>query len=99
MNILAMKTDNPEAVNSVYNTAFGDRTTLNQLTGYLKEFLSEFDPLIAQVEILHGPNRTGDIPHSLASIDKARRLLHYNPQFNLQDGLREAVKWYWDNLK
>ena len=99
MNILAMKTDNPEAVNSVYNTAFGDRTTLNQLTGYLKEFLSEFDPLIAQVEILHGPNRTGDIPHSLASIDKARRLLHYNPQFNLQDGLKEAVKWYWDNLK
>ncbi len=99
MNILAMKTDNPEAVNSVYNTAFGDRTTLNQLTGYLKEFLSEFDPLIAQVEILHGPNRTGDIPHSLASIDKARRLLHYDPQFNLQDGLREAVKWYWDNLR
>jgi len=99
MNILAMKTDNPEAVNSVYNTAFGDRTTLNQLTGYLKEFLSEFDPLITEVEILHGPNRTGDIPHSLASIDKARRLLHYNPQFNLQDGLKEAVKWYWDNLK
>ena len=99
MNILAMKTNNPEAVNSVYNTAFGDRTTLNQLTGYLKEFLAEFDPLIAQVEILHGPNRTGDIPHSLASIDKARRLLQYNPQFNLQDGLKEAVKWYWDNLK
>ena len=99
MNILAMKTNNPEAVNSVYNTAFGDRTTLNQLTGYLKEFLAEFDPLIAQVEILHGPNRTGDIPHSLASIDKARRLLQYNPQFNLQDGLKEAVKWYWDNLR
>ena len=99
MNLLAMKTRNSEAINTVYNTAFGDRTTLNQLAGYLKEFLSEFDPLIAQVEILHGPNRKGDIPHSLASIDKARRLLHYNPQYNLRDGLKEAVKWYWDYLK
>ena len=99
MNLLAMKTDNPEAVNTVYNTAFGDRTTLNQLTGTLKEFLAEFDPEIATVEILHGPNRKGDIPHSLASIAKARRLLGYNPQFNLREGLKEAVKWYWDNLK
>ena len=98
MNLLAMKTDNANAVNTVYNTACGDRTTLNQLIGYLKEFLAEFDPEIAQVEILHGPNRTGDIPHSLASVDKARRLLGYNPQFNLRDGLKEAVRWYWDNL-
>lgn len=99
MNLLAMKTENQDAVNTVYNTAFGDRTTLNQLTGYLKELLAEFDSAIAHLEILHGPSRIGDIPHSLASIDKARRLLKYNPQFNLRDGLKEAVKWYRDHLK
>ncbi len=98
MNLLAMSTTNPEAVNTVYNTAFGDRTTLNQLTGYLKEFLATFDPGIAQIDIVHGPNRQGDIPHSLASIDKARRLLQYNPQFNLRDGLKEVVKWYWEKM-
>ena len=99
MNLLALTTQNPLAVNSVYNTAFGNRTTMNQLVSYLKEFLAEFDPLISEVEILHGPNRTGDIPHSLASIEKAKQLLSYNPQSNLRAGLKLAVKWYWENLK
>ncbi|MDP2334989.1 MAG: GDP-mannose 4,6-dehydratase, partial [Bacteroidota bacterium] len=99
MNLLALSTNNPEALNTVYNTAFGDQTTLNQLVGYLKEFLSEYDPEIANIEILHGPDRTGDIPHSLASIDKAKQLLGYNPQYNLKDGLKEAVQWYWENIK
>jgi len=99
MNERAMTTDNLEAVNTVYNTAVGDRTTLNQLVGYLKEFLTEYDAEIAEVEIIHGPNRQGDIPHSLASIDKARQLLGYEPTHVIRDGLKEAVKWYWDNLK
>jgi UDP-N-acetylglucosamine 4-epimerase len=99
MNLLALETQNPEALNTVYNTACGERTTLNQLAGYLKELLSEFDPAIAAVEIVHGPNRLGDIPHSLASIDKAKRLLGYCPQFNLQSGLKEAVRWYWENMR
>ncbi len=98
MNVLALETTNPEAVNQVYNTAFGERTTLNQLVGYLKEYLSEFDSEIANVEIIHGPNRVGDIPHSLASIDKAKKLLSYNPQYSMRNGLKEAVKWYWDNI-
>ena len=98
MNMLAMTTTNPAAVNQVYNTAFGERTTLNQLVEYLKEFLSDFDPEIANVEILHGPNRIGDIPHSLACIDKAKTLLNYHPQYSMRDGLKEAVKWYWDNI-
>lgn len=98
MNILAMTTTNPEAVNQVYNTAYGERTTLNQLVGYLKELLSEFDSEIANVEILHGPNRLGDIPHSLACIDKARKLLGYNPEYSMRDGLKEAAKWYWNNI-
>lgn len=99
MNILAMTTEKSEAVNQIYNTAFGERTTLNQLIEYLKEYLSEFDPLIANIEILHGPNRLGDIPHSLACIDKAKKMLGYNPKYNMREGLKEAVKWYWNNLK
>lgn len=99
MNLRAIDTDNPAAVNQIYNTAFGERTTLNQLVGGLKEFLSEFDPEIAIIEPTHGPNRVGDIPHSLACIDKAKNLLGYNPQYSMRDGLREACKWYWENLK
>lgn len=99
MNELAMTTQNPEAVNTVYNTAYGDRTTLNDLVKYLKEYLSEFDSAIADVEIIHGPNRVGDIPHSLASIDKGRKLLNYNPKYSMPEGLKQAVKWYWENLK
>ena len=99
MNELAMTTTNSEAINTVYNTAFGDRTTLTQLTHFLKEYLTTFDAKIADVEVLHGPNRAGDIPHSLASIEKAKRLLGYNPQFSIQEGLKEAVAWYYNNLR
>jgi UDP-N-acetylglucosamine 4-epimerase len=98
MNELAMTTENPEAVNTVYNTAYGDRNTLNDLIGYLKIFLAEYDPKIAEVAIEYGPNRAGDIPHSLASIDKAKTMLGYEPKFSLQEGLKEAVGWYWENL-
>ena len=98
MNELAMSTNNPSAINTVYNTAVGDRTTLNQLVDHLKGFLTEKDPEIAKVESVHGPNRKGDIPHSLASVDKARKLLGYEPTHNIKEGLREAVKWYWENL-
>lgn len=99
MNKLALSTTDKASVNTVYNTAFGERTTLNQLVGYLKEYLSIYDPKIAGVEVKHGPERLGDIPHSLASIDKARRLLKYEPLYNMREGLREAVKWYWEHLK
>lgn len=98
MNMLAMTTSNLEAVNQVYNTAYGERTTLNQLVEYLRECLSKYDSEIAKVEIFHGPNRLGDIPHSLACIDKAKTLLGYNPKFSMRDGLKEAVKWYWENI-
>lgn len=98
MNMLALRTQNPEAVNQIYNTAYGERTTLNQLVTYLKEYLNEFDPEIAGIEPVHGPNRAGDIPHSLADVDKAKRLLGYDPQFSMRQGLKEAVRWYWNNL-
>ncbi|MDE7074074.1 MAG: SDR family oxidoreductase [Odoribacter sp.] len=99
MNRLAMDTCNPEALNTVYNTACGEMTTLNQLVGYLKELLSCYDHRIAEVEVVYGPVRKGDIPHSLASVDKARRLLGYAPEFNMKQGLAEAVKWYWEHLR
>ncbi|TGN26689.1 SDR family oxidoreductase [Empedobacter tilapiae] len=99
MNERAMLTENEEATNTVYNTAVGDRTTLNDLVKYLREYLSEYDADIANVEAIHGPNRIGDIPHSLASIEKAKTLLGYEPTHTIDKGLKEAVKWYWDNLK
>ncbi|NUY80864.1 SDR family oxidoreductase [Flavobacterium sp. MAH-1] len=99
MNEQAMLSQNPEAVNTVYNTAFGERTSLNELVVKLKQYLSEYDASIADVEIVYGPNRTGDVAHSLASVDKARRLLAYDPQFSFAQGLNEAVSWYWENLK
>lgn len=98
MNELAILTDNTEAVNTVYNTAYGDRITLKQLVQLLKDNLSEFDPKIADIEVIYGPNRAGDIPHSLASIEKAKNKLGYNPKYSIEQGIKEAVSWYFHNL-
>ena len=96
-NLLCLVADK-KAVNTVYNVAYGDRNTLNDLLGYLKEYLSEYNSKIKEVAIIHGSNRLGDIPHSHASVVKAKELLNYNPKFSLQKGLKEAVDWYWKNL-
>lgn len=98
MNMRALTTTNPEAVNQIYNTAYGERTTLNQLVSYLKKNLSKMDPEIKSIDAIHGPNRVGDIPHSLACIDKAKRLLGYDPKYSMRQGLEECCRWYWDNL-
>ncbi|TCP22908.1 UDP-N-acetylglucosamine 4-epimerase [Tenacibaculum skagerrakense] len=97
-NILSLETEALNSINTVYNVTYGDRNTLLDLVAYLKEHLSEFDEKISHIIPKHGPNRQGDIPYSLSSIDKAKELLNYNPQFSLQSGLKEAVKWYWENL-
>jgi UDP-N-acetylglucosamine 4-epimerase len=99
MNELAMLSKSPESNNTVYNTAYGDRTTLNELVHNLKNILSKYDSKIHNVEIIHGPNRLGDIPHSLASIDKAKSLLNYSPKYNLFQGLESSIEWYWKNLR
>jgi len=99
MNLLALSTTNKEALNQVYNTAFGERTTLNSLVIALKSSLSKFDSKIADVQIKYGPTRAGDIPHSLASIEKAKRLLNYNPKYSIEKGIEQAMDWYWKNLK
>lgn len=99
MNELAMQTTNKDAINTVYNTAYGERTSLNEMVALLIEFLSEYDSNIKKIKPIYGPNRLGDIPHSLASVEKAKLLLGYQPKFSFKEGLKEAVKWYWENLK
>lgn len=98
-NELAASTTNKEALNQVFNVAFGDQTTLIELIENLKLNLSKFDANIANVKILFGEERIGDIKYSLASIDKAKRLLNYHPQYSIAQGIEEAIEWYWTTSK
>jgi UDP-N-acetylglucosamine/UDP-N-acetylgalactosamine 4-epimerase len=86
------------ALNQVYNIAHGERTTLSQLFYSIREVAGKFDKDILGIVPVYGPEREGDIPHSLASIEKARKLLGYSPELNVSEGLGEAVKWFWNNL-
>ena len=97
-NLRAMSVQDPAALNQVYNVAFGERTTLNELYAALRTNLAKFDSAIAAIEPKYGPNRAGDIPHSLASIEKARTLLGYAPEFSAAAGLQQAAEWYFKNL-
>lgn len=99
MNHLAATTQNKNAIGEVFNTAVGDQSTLLELVTLLKKLLSDFDAKIALVDLKFGPERPGDIPHSLASIDKAKNLLGYAPTHDLKNGLVEAIDWYWNALK
>lgn len=99
MNVNALTTSNKDALNTVYNVAYGEQTTLLELTTLLKSYLSEFDAEINNIKIKHTSNRVGDISHSLASIEKAKKLLNYHPNYNIKNGLKEAINWYWENLK
>ena len=99
MNDLAITTENKEALNEVYNTAVGDRVAISEMASLLRLNLSVYDNAIAEIEIKYGPNRPGDVPHSKASIEKAQQKLNYQPTHTFQQGLKEAVDWYWENLK
>ena len=99
MNHLAIETKNSRAINQVYNTAVGDRITILEMTKFIREGLSEFEPSVADIEIKFGPDRNGDIPHSQASIQKAKNLLNYNPSHDFKQGLKESLTWYYNNLK
>ena len=96
MNDLALKTSNPQAVNQIYNTACGERTTITQLASYIKDILIRYNPEISNIFPVYGPNRAGDIQHSLANIEKAKKYLNYMPCYSFYKGLEEAVKWYWN---
>jgi UDP-N-acetylglucosamine 4-epimerase len=98
-NLLSMTTSEQSALNQVYNVACGERTTLNEMVSLLKFFLSAKDEKIAHIPIIYGNSRAGDIPHSLASIDKAMELLSYKPLVNFREGLKKSVDWYYEHLK
>ena len=97
-NHLAGSTQNKDALSKVFNIACGDQSILIDLVENLRLLLSNFDSKIASVKITHGPERVGDVKHSLASIEKAQSLLNYQPTHNVSKGLNEAIEWYWNNL-
>jgi len=90
-NKLALFTTNPEAVNQVYNIAKGERTSLNDMIAMLNEITGK------NITAIHGPERKGDVKHSLASIEKAKSLLGYNPSTSLRQGLAVTNEWYNQN--
>ena len=99
MNHLAMTTENPEAINQVYNTAVGDRITIREMAETIQKGLSEYNAEIQTLKIQFGPIREGDVPHSQASIDKAKKLLDYKPTHTFIEGLKASLEWYYKNLR
>lgn len=97
-NILAMCSSIEKNVKQVFNIAFGEKKTLNELFHLLKSYLSKYDKNIESVSAIYGEKRIGDIPHSLADINKARKKLNYNPEYSLAEGLKSTIDWYWSHL-
>lgn len=85
--------------NQVFNVAFGGNTNLKELFQILRDNLAKYDNKIANITPIHGPYRSGDIPHSQASIEKAKELLGYNPKYSAKDGFALATEWYWNNIR
>ena len=97
-NLLAAFASKEEALNQVYNIAFGERTTLNELFSLIKQRVVASNPAARDLEPTYRDFRPGDVRHSLADISKARDLLGYHPEFSVKDGLNKAAKWYLENL-
>jgi len=97
-NNLAALAEDLSAVNQVYNVAHGERTNLNELFELVRNLIGKFDSEVLNIKPVYGPTRGGDIPHSLASIEKAKRLLGYEPTHTVREGMSEAIRWYRDNL-
>jgi UDP-N-acetylglucosamine 4-epimerase len=93
-NLLAATTTNTNAINQVYNVAFGQKTTLNELYRSMQSILSETHKNIATAEPIYQDFRTGDVRHSLADISRAATLLGYSPSHDAKQGLRETAEWF-----
>src|SRR5208282_5569633 len=87
-NLLACQAPAEHTAGKVFNVATGRRVTLNQTFKLLQELTSYSGTAI------HGPERSGDIKHSLADISLARKYLGYKPSVDFEDGLRRTVEWY-----
>lgn len=98
-NLLALVTDNKNALNEVYNIAYGARTSLIELVNLLKDRLLNYNSDLIDIQPKFGPERPGDVPHSLASIAKAKNLLGYDPEYDLEAGINKAIDWYKQNLE
>jgi UDP-N-acetylglucosamine/UDP-N-acetylgalactosamine 4-epimerase len=97
-NLLAATRENSDAFNQVYNVAVGDRTTLNSLYHLIRGELQGHLPGLQVGEPRYRDFREGDVRHSLASIDKARSRLGYQPTHTISDGMKEAMDWYVRDL-
>ena len=97
-NLLAATMGNEQALGQVFNVAFGERTTLNELFALIKSVLVEEGIDCGDLGPVHREFRAGDVRHSLADIGKAQRILGYRPDFSVHDGLRHAARWYMDRL-
>jgi UDP-N-acetylglucosamine 4-epimerase len=93
-NLLSASTPNTKAVNQVYNIAAGGRTTLNELYAQLKQNLISSCPHLKDAQAVYREFRAGDVRHSLASIDKAREMLGYEPAQSMGQGVVLAMPWY-----
>ena len=93
-NLLSAATENPEAINQVYNIATGSRTTLNGLFNMIRELLGDYDANIKNITPAYGPFRHGDVRHSQADIQKAKNLLGYHPTHDVKKGMIETVRWF-----
>jgi UDP-N-acetylglucosamine 4-epimerase len=94
INIQALLTQHKSAINEIYNVACGEATSLNSLFQMLRDELALLEPSVKAIEPIHEKIRVGDIPHSLASIEKAQRLLAYKPSTNVEEGIKQSVAWY-----
>ena len=99
MNHLAITTKTPNAVNQVYNTAVGDRITIKEMAEAIKTGLTKYKKEVSEIPLQFGPERLGDVPHSQASIEKAKKLLNYSPTHTFEEGIEASLEWYYNNLK
>lgn len=97
MNHLAATTSKTEAIGEIFNTAYGEQTSLLQLVEEIKSGISEINPNVKTIKAIHGPERQGDVPHSLADISKAKNLLEFEPTVSLKEGIEKTVQWFHEN--
>jgi UDP-N-acetylglucosamine 4-epimerase len=99
LNIQALLTQNNSAINQIYNVACGEATSLNSLFTMLRDEMELLDQGVKTIEPIYEKIRVGDIPHSLASIEKAKQLLHYAPEISVEEGIKRTVAWYVKDSK
>ena len=98
-NLLAACTDNPSALNQNFNIAVGETTSLNQLFHAIWKILRRATNSVVEQKPVYKEFRPGDIRHSHATIEKARRLLGYSPTHRVEQGLELAMSWYQKRLQ